>query len=135
MLCVLGTEGGRFAQCWEDPSVRAYSPLIPQIPMKGWSECPLTTGQFFWDRTGAIHSCHRASSPQSCQQGWSSEKVATESNCLHLCAGLGLTQLEGDSMARGSCPSWPHSPTPQVLIPVFALGRAQELCILLETFW
>jgi len=23
----------------------------------------------------------------------------------------------------------------QVLIPVFALGRAQELCILLETFW
>ncbi|KAF3861211.1 hypothetical protein F7725_001466 [Dissostichus mawsoni] len=22
-----------------------------------------------------------------------------------------------------------------VLIPVFALGRAQELCILLETFW
>ena len=24
---------------------------------------------------------------------------------------------------------------PQVLIPVFALGRAQELCILLETFW
>lgn len=27
------------------------------------------------------------------------------------------------------------SPPPQVLIPVFALGRAQELCILLETFW
>lgn len=24
---------------------------------------------------------------------------------------------------------------PQVLIPVFALGRAQELCILLETYW
>ena len=24
---------------------------------------------------------------------------------------------------------------PQVLIPVFALGRAQELCILLESFW
>lgn len=23
----------------------------------------------------------------------------------------------------------------QVLIPVFALGRAQELCILLETYW
>ena len=23
----------------------------------------------------------------------------------------------------------------KVLIPVFALGRAQELCILLETFW
>ena len=38
-------------------------------------------------------------------------------------------------MARGSCLSWPHSPTPQVLIPVFALGRAQKLCILLETFW
>lgn len=26
-------------------------------------------------------------------------------------------------------------PQLQVLIPVFALGRAQELCILLETFW
>ena len=25
--------------------------------------------------------------------------------------------------------------TMQVLIPVFALGRAQELCILLETYW
>lgn len=25
--------------------------------------------------------------------------------------------------------------TYQVLIPVFALGRAQELCILLETYW
>ena len=25
--------------------------------------------------------------------------------------------------------------TLQVLIPVFALGRAQELCILLETYW
>jgi len=25
--------------------------------------------------------------------------------------------------------------TCQVLIPVFALGRAQELCILLETYW
>jgi len=23
----------------------------------------------------------------------------------------------------------------QVLIPVFALGRAQELCILLDTYW
>jgi len=23
----------------------------------------------------------------------------------------------------------------KVLIPVFALGRAQELCILLETYW
>ena len=23
----------------------------------------------------------------------------------------------------------------QVLIPVFALGRAQELCILLESYW
>lgn len=32
MLCVLGTEGGRFAQLWEDPSARAYSPsyLTPQ---------------------------------------------------------------------------------------------------------
>lgn len=32
----------------------------------------------------------------------------------------------------------PPKPLPgplQVLIPVFALGRAQELCILLETFW
>ena len=27
------------------------------------------------------------------------------------------------------------SPLDQVLIPVFALGRAQELCILLETYW
>lgn len=32
--------------------------------------------------------------------------------------------------------SWPNSASHwQVLIPVFALGRAQELCILLETFW
>lgn len=69
MLCVLGTEGGRFAQLWEDPSARAYSPLIPQTPMKGWPECLLTIGQFCWDRTGATHNCHRASSPQSCQQG------------------------------------------------------------------
>ncbi len=28
-----------------------------------------------------------------------------------------------------------YIPTVQVLIPVFALGRAQELCILLESFW
>lgn len=27
------------------------------------------------------------------------------------------------------------NPVSQVLIPVFALGRAQELCILLETYW
>ena len=25
--------------------------------------------------------------------------------------------------------------SPQILIPVFALGRAQELCILLESYW
>lgn len=38
----------------------------------------------------------------------------------------------GWAVARGS-----HAcaRSPQVLIPVFALGRAQELCILLETFW
>lgn len=129
----VGTEGGRFAQPWEDPSARAYSPLIPQTPVKGWPECLLTTGQFCWDKIGATHNCHRASSPQSCQQGWSSEKAAIGSDCLPV--WFGLDTVGGDSMARGSCPSWPHSPTPQVLIPVFALGRAQELCILLETFW
>jgi Cft2 family RNA processing exonuclease len=28
-----------------------------------------------------------------------------------------------------------HAENAQVLIPVFALGRAQELCILLDTYW
>ncbi|XP_014373017.1 integrator complex subunit 11 isoform X1 [Alligator sinensis] len=37
---------------------------------------------------------------------------------------------------KSSRVSWPNSASRwQVLIPVFALGRAQELCILLETFW
>lgn len=41
---------------------------------------------------------------------------------------------------QGATPGWDLLPTSmlsslQVLIPVFALGRAQELCILLETFW
>lgn len=81
----------------------------------------------------------QACSYESCQQGWSSqrllpEEAATGNSCRPLCSDVGLTWG----------PLWPGTPLPthqlrtpalQVLIPVFALGRAQELCILLETFW
>ena len=51
----------------------------------------------------------------------------------------GLTEHEGAAMSVSLepqivCQVMVIIP-PQVLIPVFALGRAQELCILLETFW
>lgn len=69
------------------------------------------------------------------QQSWSSqhpEKVATRSHCLATARSCGLEL--GVRCCWGLPPKLLPGP-PQVLIPVFALGRAQELCILLETFW
>lgn len=68
MLCVLGTEGGRFAQLWEDPSARAYSPLIPHTPMKGWP-CLLTALVSFAGTEQELHTIVWGLQPQSCQQG------------------------------------------------------------------
>ncbi|KAK6472444.1 integrator complex subunit 11 [Huso huso] len=49
--------------------------------------------------------------------------------CLHFHRSLSLSLLHVFTLV------YSVFSFPQVLIPVFALGRAQELCILLETFW
>lgn len=116
----VGTEGGRFAQPWEDPSARAYSPLIPQTPVKGWPECLLTTGQFCWDKIGATHNCHRASSPQSCQQGWSSEKAAIGSDCLPV--WFGLDTVGGGQHGQGFLPKLASQPHPTGADPCVCTG-------------
>ena len=55
---------------------------------------------------------------------------------VHSCGLDGWAVWPGVSPELASHPHpHPHPHPPQVLIPVFALGRAQELCILLETFW
>lgn len=107
--------------------------LMCPIAMKSWPERP--TGSWWidcgWGRDGDRRGWGlRGCSPRPSDLLAEPEKVATGSSCPRTVLSRGL-DLGGP---------WPGAPTqaprsPQVLIPVFALGRAQELCILLETFW
>lgn len=75
----------------------------------------------------STHLCSRAAWIDKCRPNLliTESTYATTIRDSKRCRERDLLKKVHETVERGG----------KVLIPVFALGRAQELCILLETFW